>query len=81
MNSELKQVRTIGVSKYTSELLKAKQELDRFYSHISDLDNEIYSSEHEDEFSKLFVKMNDLVVDMIAAQVCINSSESDYMII
>lgn len=77
MDSELRQVRIIGVSKYTNELLEAKQELDRFYNHISDLDH----GEYEDEFCKLFVNMNDSVMDMIAAQVCMNSSESDYMII
>ena len=81
MDNELKQVRTIGVSEDTANLLDAKRELDKFYHHILDMDSKIYHSSHEDELSELFVKMNALVADMIAAQVCMNSSESDYTII
>ena len=81
MDKELKQVRTIGVSEDTANLLDAKRELDKLYSHSLGMDSKIYHSSHEDELSELFVKMNDLVVDMIAAQMCMNSSESDYTVI
>ena len=47
MDKELKQVRTIGVSEDTANLLDAKRELDKLYSHILGMDSKIYHSSHE----------------------------------
>lgn len=81
MDKELKQVRIIGVSEDTAELLDIKRELNRFYDHFTRWDARIYSSAHEDEVSKLFVKMNDVITDLLGVQVDMNSSESNYQLI
>lgn len=81
MDKELKQVRTIGVSENTAELLDIKRELNQFYDHFMRWDARIYSSAHEDEVSGLFVKMNDVITDLLGVQVDMNSSESNYQLI